>query len=56
VPVVADASGYRLVGIVSRHDLVKPSLSIFNEERERERFRRFSLFHGRDSVATEPRE
>jgi CBS domain-containing protein len=56
VPVVADASSYRLVGIVSRHDLVKPSLSIFNEERERERFRRFSLFHGRDSVAAEPRE
>jgi H+/Cl- antiporter ClcA len=41
VPVVADESGYQLVGIVSRHDLVKPSLSIFNEERKREQFRRF---------------
>ncbi|SIT45518.1 Cl-channel voltage-gated family protein [Paraburkholderia ribeironis] len=39
VPVVADEAGYQLVGIVSRHDLVKPSLSIFSEERERERFR-----------------
>ncbi|MBB5504744.1 chloride channel protein [Paraburkholderia atlantica] len=56
VPVVADTSSHRLIGIVSRHDLVKPSLSIFNEERERERFRRISLFQGRDSVATEPRE
>jgi hypothetical protein len=35
-----------LVGIVSRHDLVKPSLSIFNEERQREQFRSMSL--GRD--------
>ncbi|WP_368367513.1 CBS domain-containing protein [Paraburkholderia youngii] len=56
VPVVADTSSYRLIGIVSRHDLVKPSVSIFNEERERERFRRISLFQGRDSVATESRE
>ncbi|MFT4069219.1 chloride channel protein [Paraburkholderia sp.] len=56
VPVVADESGYRLVGIVSRHDLVKPSLSIFNEERERERFRRISLIHGKDSVAAEHRK
>jgi len=48
---VADESGYQLVGIVSRHDLVKPSLSIFNEERERERFRRVSLMRGKDAVA-----
>ena len=34
---------YRLIGIVSRHDLVKPSFSIFNEEREREQFRSVSL-------------
>ena len=51
VPVVADESGYQLIGIVSRHDLVKPSLSIFNEERERERFRRVSLTRGKDAVA-----
>jgi H+/Cl- antiporter ClcA/predicted transcriptional regulator len=46
VPVVADEKTYMLVGIVSRHDLVKPSLSIFNEERQREQFRSVSL--GRD--------
>jgi CBS domain-containing protein len=46
VPVVADEKTYMLVGIVSRHDLVKPSLSIFNEERQREQFRSMSL--GRD--------
>ncbi|CAD6520464.1 Voltage-gated ClC-type chloride channel ClcB [Paraburkholderia hiiakae] len=40
VPVVADENTRRLLGIVSRHDLVKPSLSVFTEERERERFRR----------------
>ncbi|OLL32485.1 chloride channel protein [Burkholderia sp. SRS-W-2-2016] len=56
VPVVADESGYQLIGIVSRHDLVKPSLSIFNEERERERFRRFSWLDGRESVSAEDRK
>ncbi|MEW9584783.1 chloride channel protein [Paraburkholderia sp. DGU8] len=55
VPVVADESGYQLVGIVSRHDLVKPSLSIFNEERERVRFRRVSLTRGKDAVALQDR-
>jgi H+/Cl- antiporter ClcA len=50
VPVVADETGYQLVGIVSRHDLVKPSLSIFNEEREREQFRSVSLIRGKGSV------
>ena len=39
VPVVADSQTLRLIGIVSRHDLVKPSLSVFNEERQHERFR-----------------
>ncbi|WP_118184998.1 chloride channel protein [Paraburkholderia phosphatilytica] len=43
VPVVTDLESYRLVGIVSRHDLVKPSLTVFNEERERETFWRVSL-------------
>ena len=50
VPVVADEAGYQLIGIVSRHDLVKPSLSVFNEEREREQFRRVSLTRGKGSV------
>jgi CBS domain-containing protein len=49
VPVVADESSYRLIGIVSRHDLVKPSLSVFSEEREREQFRRVSLARGKKS-------
>ncbi|RAR57822.1 H+/Cl- antiporter ClcA [Paraburkholderia unamae] len=40
VPVVEDDKTFRLLGIVSRHDLVKPSLSVFTEEREREQFRR----------------
>ncbi|HKR47136.1 MAG TPA: chloride channel protein [Paraburkholderia sp.] len=40
VPVVDDDKTRRLLGIVSRHDLVKPSLSVFTEEREREQFRR----------------
>ncbi|WP_233834358.1 chloride channel protein [Paraburkholderia sp. ZP32-5] len=56
VPVVADESAYQLVGIVSRHDLVKPSLSIFNEERQRERFRHISLLHGRESATAEHHE
>lgn len=43
VPVVADANTMRLVGIMSRHDLVKPSLLIFNEERRRERFRQIGF-------------
>ncbi|WP_438393241.1 chloride channel protein [Caballeronia sp. DA-9] len=43
VPVVADAKNLRLIGIVTRHDLVKPSWSIFNEERRHERFRRIGI-------------
>lgn len=39
VPVVEDEKTLRLIGIVSRHDLVKPSLSVFSEERELEQFR-----------------
>ncbi|MCG5078288.1 chloride channel protein [Paraburkholderia tagetis] len=45
VPVVDDEKTRRLLGIVSRHDLVKPSLSVFTEERERERFRRVWVPH-----------
>jgi H+/Cl- antiporter ClcA len=40
VPVVESADTWRLLGLVSRHDLVKPLLSVFTEEREREQFRR----------------
>jgi hypothetical protein len=43
VPVVDDAKTYRLLGLVSRHDLVKPLLSVFTEEGEREQFRRVWL-------------
>lgn len=55
VPVVTDEAGCQLVGIVSRHDLVKPSFSIFNEEREREQFRRVSLTRIKGSVPVEDR-
>jgi len=40
VPVVEDQKNYRLIGIVSRHDLLKPSVSVFAEERQLEQFRR----------------
>ena len=40
LPVVADNETRRLVGIVSRSDLVKPSLAHFDEEHKKERFRR----------------
>lgn len=39
LPVVASADSQRLIGIVSRSDLVKPSLAFFDEEQRRERFR-----------------
>ncbi|CAE6805178.1 Voltage-gated ClC-type chloride channel ClcB [Paraburkholderia domus] len=55
VPVVADETTYQLLGIVSRHDLVKPSLSIFNEEREREQFRSVSLTRGKRSAPVKDR-
>jgi hypothetical protein len=40
LPVAEDDKTYRLVGIVSRHDLLKPSMSVFAEEHEQEQFRR----------------
>jgi H+/Cl- antiporter ClcA len=46
VPVVADRDTLRLIGIVSRSDLVKPSLAHFEEEHKRERFRRVTLRRG----------
>ncbi|MDR3098848.1 MAG: chloride channel protein [Paraburkholderia sp.] len=39
VPVVDDEKTLRLLGVVSRHDLVKPSMQVFAEEREMEQFR-----------------
>ncbi|KVE39268.1 chloride channel protein [Burkholderia sp. TSV86] len=39
LPVVADSGSLRVVGIVSRSDLVKPALKHFDEEHKRERFR-----------------
>ncbi|SAK65870.1 Cl-channel, voltage-gated family protein [Caballeronia hypogeia] len=41
LPVVADKDTLRLVGIVSRSDLVKPARAHFDEEHQRERFRGF---------------
>ncbi len=40
LPVVADPQSRRLVGIVSRSDLVKPSVAVFEEEQRREIFRK----------------
>jgi H+/Cl- antiporter ClcA/CBS domain-containing protein len=57
LPVVADGASRRLVGIVSRSDLVKPSLDLFEEQHRPERLRatplatlqaRFSALVGRD--------
>jgi H+/Cl- antiporter ClcA len=39
LPVVVDAQSRQLVGIVSRSDLVKPSLTLFSEEQQREKLR-----------------
>ncbi|WP_027801581.1 chloride channel protein [Paraburkholderia dilworthii] len=60
VPVVEDEKTLRLLGIVSRHDLVKPSMSVFAEEHELEQFRRvwiprsarFAPTNKRDDVPT----
>jgi len=43
LPVVADKHTRRLVGIVSRSDLVKPSLAHLDDEHKKERFRRIRL-------------
>jgi CBS-domain-containing membrane protein len=43
LPVVADANSMRLVGIVARSDLIKPSLAHFEDEQKQERFRRVAL-------------
>ncbi|MFT4069224.1 chloride channel protein [Paraburkholderia sp.] len=51
LPVVADRKSMRLVGIVSRSDLVKPSLTHFEEEHKRERFRRIGPSLGKRRFA-----
>ena len=38
LPIVADATSRHLLGIISRSDLVKPSLALFDEEHHQERF------------------
>ncbi|MYZ45220.1 chloride channel protein [Schauerella aestuarii] len=48
LPVVEDAQTRKLVGIISRSDLVKPALSQFDDEERREAFRRTPLGVWRD--------
>ena len=50
VPVVEDEKTYRLLGIVSRYDLLKPSTVVFAEEREREQFRHLWTTRNDDGV------
>ena len=38
LPVVSDATARQLLGVVSRSDLVKPSLALLDEEQRRQRF------------------
>jgi len=47
LPVVADRDSMRLVGVVSRSDLVKPSVAHFEEEHKREQFRRIGFSSGK---------
>ncbi|WP_377703194.1 chloride channel protein [Pseudoduganella sp. UC29_71] len=47
IPVVADAAGRQLVGVVSRSDLIKSTLILHDEENTRHRFRRLSLRNAR---------
>ncbi|CAB3748569.1 chloride channel protein [Paraburkholderia humisilvae] len=44
LPVVSDRKSLRLIGIVSRSDLIKPSLGHFEEEQKRERFRHIGFW------------
>jgi len=43
VPVVADAASRQLVGVISRSDMIKSTLSLHDEEHSRQRFRRLRL-------------
>jgi H+/Cl- antiporter ClcA/CBS domain-containing protein len=55
LPVVIDAQCRQLIGIISRSDLVKPSLGLFAEEIQQERMRKtsFSLFGQRSEGSQE---
>lgn len=46
LPVVADAASMRVVGVISRSDLIKPSRDVFDEEEKRELFRRHPFSSG----------
>ncbi len=54
LPVVADAASMRLVGMVSRSDLVKPARLHFDDELKRERLRAFAPGLMRRRAATPP--
>jgi CBS-domain-containing membrane protein len=56
LPVVTDSQSRRLVGIVSRSDLVKPSLAFFDEEQRRERFKRVPLAASRVELRARKRK
>jgi CBS domain-containing protein len=51
LPVVADRTSMRLLGIISRSDLVKLSLAHFEEEHKKERFRRIRIGNGKRRFA-----
>jgi H+/Cl- antiporter ClcA/CBS domain-containing protein len=47
LPVVTDRDSMRLIGLVSRSDLVKPSIAHFEEEHKKERFRQLRFKSGK---------
>jgi CBS-domain-containing membrane protein len=47
LPVVSDAQSRRLLGIIARSDLVKPSLDVDDQEHRHERFLGVSLVAAR---------
>ncbi|KVL43051.1 chloride channel protein [Burkholderia territorii] len=51
LPVVDDPQSLRIVGIVSRSDLIKPALQHFDDEQKRERFRPVVPVNLRDAGA-----
>jgi H+/Cl- antiporter ClcA len=58
LPVVADRKSMRLIGIVTRSDLIKPSLGHFEEEHKREQFRYIGFWPGSSKrpLAAPPKE
>jgi CBS domain-containing protein len=54
LPVVADAKSHRLIGLVSRSDLIKTTLTVHDEEHERQTFRR--VLSRRSAAAAAPRK